>query len=287
MSYILAVGNVTWDVIQQVEHYPQENEEMRASEQWQDSGGNAANTLRVLADHRHRCDFAGVIAHDVVGERIQQQLQRNGVNLNHASFIDGQSPLSHIIFNTTNGSRTIVHYRDLPEFSAQAFEEIPVSRYDWVHFEGRNPKQLPAMLAFARDNVIDQPISLELEKLHPGLEAFIPLTDIVFFSQTYAQATGFNDPAIFLTAQQALHGTVWMTCTWGEQGAWAIDQYGECLQVAAPLLDKVVDTRGAGDTFNAGMIHALVTGQPLDSALAYAVQLAGRKVQQRGFAGLG
>ena len=46
MSYILAVGNVTWDVIQQVEHYPQENEEMRASEQWQDSGGNAANTLR-------------------------------------------------------------------------------------------------------------------------------------------------------------------------------------------------------------------------------------------------
>jgi ketohexokinase len=56
----------------------------------------------------------------------------------------------------------------------------------------------------------------------------------------------------------------------------------------APALavETVVDTVGAGDTFNAGLIHALATGQLLEEALHYAVALAGRKVQQQGLAGL-
>jgi ketohexokinase len=45
---------------------------------------------------------------------------------------------------------------------------------------------------------------------------------------------------------------------------------------------KVVDTLGAGDVFNAGLVHALATGQLLEEALQYAVKMAGRKVAQRG-----
>ena len=48
-----------------------------------------------------------------------------------------------------------------------------------------------------------------------------------------------------------------------------------------------MDTVGAGDVFNAGLVHALATGQPLEQALQYAVQLAGRKVQQQGFQSVG
>lgn len=53
---------------------------------------------------------------------------------------------------------------------------------------------------------------------------------------------------------------------------------------------SVVDTVGAGDTFIAGVLYGLVyqAGKwDLETTLKFANQLAGRKVVQDGFAGLG
>ncbi len=80
-------------------------------------------------------------------------------------------------------------------------------------------------------------------------------------------------------------GKVWMTCTWGDAGAWAIDQLGVVFHAPALPVAKVVDTVGAGDVFNAGLVHALATGQLLEEALHYAVKMAGRKVEQQGLSG--
>ncbi len=286
MSFILITGNATLDIINVVDHYPQEDEEMRAIKQRIDAGGNAANTARVLAAHRHRCDWAGVLAEDIDAERIAEILRADWVSLDHASKQPGVSPVSYITLNQRNGSRTIVHYRDLPELSAEAFAGISVERYDWLHFEGRNVAGLQKMLEYTRENIFDQPVSLEIEKDRNGLEELIPLVDLVMFPRAYAQAQGFNDAESFLRDRQAKHGNIWMTCTWADQGAWAIDQLGIIFHAPALQVETVLDTVGAGDVFNAGLIHALATGQLLEEALHYAVQLAGRKVQQIGFSGL-
>lgn len=286
MSFILTTGNVTLDVVNVVDHYPQEDEEMRAVSQWNDTGGNAANTARVLAAHRHRCDWAGVLANDADGQRITAKLTENGLGLEYASRQEGVSPVSYITLNRQNGSRTIVHYRDLPELTAEDFSHIPVERYDWLHFEGRNVAELGKMLTYTRENIFDQPVSLEIEKPRDGLEELIPQVDLVMFPCAYAQAQGFQDAESFLRDRQARRGEVWMTCTWGEQGAWAIDQLGVVFHAPALAVEKVIDTNGAGDVFNAGLIHALATGQLLEEALHYAVELAGRKVQQTGFSSL-
>jgi ketohexokinase len=286
MSFILITGNATLDVVNVVDHYPHEDEEMRAVRQWVGAGGNAANVATVLATHRHRCDWAGVIARDADGKNLVDKLTAAQVGLDHASHQEGHSPVSYITVNQQNGSRTIVHHRDLPELMAADFADIPVTHYDWLHFEGRNVVELGKMLAFTRDAVFDQPLSLEIEKARDGLEALIPQVDLVMFSRAYAQAHGFTDAPTFLRDRQATHGCVWMTCTWGDQGAWALDQLGVMFHAPALAVETVVDTVGAGDTFNAGLIHALATGQLLEEALHYAVALAGRKVQQQGLAGL-
>lgn len=285
MSFILVVGNATFDTLSVVDHYPQEDEELRAVQQWVDCGGNAINTLKVLINNRHRCDFVGVVAQDHLAPMLIQRLQQQGIGLQYLQTAQGQTPQSHILLNQQTGSRTIVHYRDLPELAAETLQAIPVEHYDWLHFEGRNVEQLAPMLRYARDTLIDQPISLELEKVREGLEALVSLADIALFSRDYAQTCGFHDAESFLRQQQQQHGAMWMTCTWGAEGAWAIDQLGEVFHAPAPQI-TVVDSNGAGDAFNAGLIHALVTGRTLAEALRYAVDVASRKVQQYGFAEL-
>ncbi len=285
MSFILVVGNATFDTLSVVDHYPREDEELRAVQQWTDCGGNAINTLKVLTNNRHRCDFVGVVAQDHLAPMLIQRLQQQGIGLQYMQIAQGQTPQSHILLNQQTGSRTIVHHRDLPELAAETLRAIPVEHYDWLHFEGRNVEQLAAMLHYARDTLIDQPISLELEKVRDGLEVLVPLADIALFSRDYAQTCGFHDAKSFLQHQQQQHGAMWMTCTWGAQGAWAIDQLGEVFHAPAPRV-TVVDSSGAGDGFNAGLIHALVTGRTLAEALHYAVDVASRKVQQYGFAEL-
>ncbi|OQX01908.1 MAG: carbohydrate kinase [Thiothrix lacustris] len=281
MSFLLITGNATLDIVNVVDHYPQEDEEMRAAQQWTATGGNAATMAKILAAQLHRCDFVGVIATDADGDSIAATLTEKSVGLDYAPRLAGKSPVSYITLNQQNGSRTIVHHRDLAELSAEAFCQIPVERYDWLHFEGRNVAELAKMLAYARENVIDQPISLEIEKDCEGLEALIEQVDLVMFPRAYAHTQGFMDAESFLRDRQEKHGKVWMTCTWGEQGAWAIDQLGEVFHAPA-LSVKVVDTLGAGDVFNAGLVHALATGQLLEEALRHAVKMAGRKVAQRG-----
>lgn len=285
MSFILLTGNATLDISNLVDHYPHEDEEIRALQQWLSSGGNAANMAKVLAAHRHRCDFCGVIAQDSDGDHIFTDLAEKSVGLDHVVRQPGKSPVSYITVNRQNGSRTIVHYRDLPELSAADFCRIPVAHYDWLHFEGRNVAELAQMLAYTHDNVFDQPVSLEIEKVREGLEELIPQVDLVMFPRAYAQAQGFHDAESFLRDRQARHGMVWMTCTWGDAGAWAIDQLGVVFHAPALTVGQVVDTVGAGDVFNACLIHALATGQLLEEALHYAVKMAGRKVQQRGLDG--
>ncbi len=287
MSHFLTVGIATLDIINIVDHYPTEDEEMRALEQRIETGGNAANTASILAQYGHKVDFAGTLAHEPDGYRIEQALKAKQVSTGFCQHIkQGKSPTSYIILNQQTGSRTIVHYRDLPEYNFQRFQQLPLEQFDWFHFEGRNIPELKRMLTETRQRRIDQPISLEVEKERENIDSVLPLADILLFSRAFVTARGFDNAIAFFDAARSLAPGAILVCTWGDQGAWARDHENRDYHASAYSPPRVIDTLGAGDTFNAGLIHAMASGQPLQDALSHACQLAGKKVGQHGFSGL-
>mgnify|MGYP005835342679 FL=1 len=284
---VLVVGNAVLDVILTVDHYPAEDEELRAGSRRLAVGGNAANSAQVLADLGHRVSLLATLAPDAEGEMLRQELIAAGVDCNRLVRCDrGHTPLSYILVNTARGTRTIVHHRELNELKLEDFQALPLTGYAWIHFEGRNVKETGGMLRHLRQTDYAGRISLEIEKDRPGLDALMPLAELLLFSRVFAEARGHADAISLLEAMAGQLPGKAMTCTWGEAGAWARDAQGVIHHVPAHVPPRVVDSLGAGDVFNAGMIHALLAGSDLAGALDTASRLAGQKVGMHGLRGL-
>ncbi|MCG7897039.1 MAG: PfkB family carbohydrate kinase [Candidatus Thiodiazotropha lotti] len=279
---ILAVGVATLDIVNRVEAYPQEDQEIRAISQSRRRGGNACNSLTVLSRLGHSCSWAGVMADDEASRFILDQLQAVQIDTRWVRVESGGiTPISYITSSEASGSRTIVHHRQLSEFSEADFTEIELQGYDWVHFEGRNPQATLKMLKQLRQRA-DLPVSLELEKPRPGLEQALPYVDVVMLSRAYSMAKGMADARQLFDHIRPLTRQALCYLAWGEHGSWMLDRDGGVHFEQAVKPAKVVDTLGAGDVFNAGVIHALLEwGDPLE-ALRYGNRMAGEKCGRDG-----
>lgn len=284
---ILGVGIATIDIINTVADYPQEDSEVRALDQRRSRGGNATNTLTVLAGLGHACSWAGVLPQEPDAVEIEAQLARAGIDRQHVMRLQqGKMPTSCITLNRRNGSRTIIHYRDLPEYRAEWFSGIDLQPFDWVHFEGRAPDELGLMLE--RAGRCERRFSLEVEKPREGIERLLDLPEVLLFSRQYAMEKGFDNAAAFLEAHARHAGQErpQLFCTWGNRGAWALTRDDMLYHQPAFEVPVVVDTIGAGDVFNAGIIHGMLCGMPVQEALRKAARLAAIKCGQSGFESL-
>lgn len=287
MSSILVVGNAVLDMVLGVDHFPHEDEEMRALSRRTDLGGNAANTARVLAGLGHEVSLLATLAPDADARELRNMLESAGVDTRRLVMAaSGHTPVSTILLHAANGSRTIVHHRDLTEVQAEHFRALPLQDHGWIHFEGRNVHEVARMMAHLAKTGFAGRVSVEVEKDRPGIGELLPHADLVLSCRAYARSKGHANAAALLTALHGLCPRAAVTCTWGEAGAWALQADGRLDHCPAFPPPRVLDTVGAGDVFNAGMIHHLAGGASIPQALEYATRLAGRKVGQYGFSAL-
>ena len=284
MARILAIGIATLDIINSVSRYPDEDDEVRAVSQRLCRGGNATNTLVVLSQLGHTCHWGGVLADEPDANHIEADLLRHAINTDAVTRLSqGKVPTSYITHNLANGSRTIVHHRDLPEYRFAAFRDINLALFDWLHFEGRNVAETLQMLLWARTRYPALPISIEIEKERPDIQQLFAHANLLLFYKPFALGRGHHHATGLLDAMRPLAPQAALVCTWGAAGAWAIDHLGHEEYSTSIAPPQVVDTLGAGDTFNAAMIDGQISGLSLAASLTAACHLAGRKCGHSGF----
>lgn len=283
MAHILGIGIATLDIINTVEGYPAEDAEVRAISQQVRRGGNCTNTLVVLSQLGHRCAWGGVLVEEPDTRHILDDLKQHGIELRAVHTLQqGKVPTSYIVRNRRNGSRTIVHYRDLPEFGYDDFARIDLQSYHWLHCEGRNVAETRRMLRRAQQLVPALPRSVEIEKPRAEIEQLFEHADVLLFSRHFAASRGHTDPERFLRSIEPETPNAVRVLAWGEAGAYALGRDGRLVHSPAYPPSRSIDTLGAGDTFNAGIIDALLRCIALDEALHHACRLAGRKCGHEG-----
>lgn len=281
MPSILLTGVSTLDIINTVDCFPTEDSEVRACEQAVRTGGNACNSAKVLQQLGASTSLLTNMADDLSASYILRELQRQNINTSLCpTEKNSVTPTSYITLNKQNGSRTIVHHRKLNELPANIFNSLSLTPFDWLHFEGRNCPQLVEMLAFAKQD--KKTISIELEKPREHIEDILQFADVLLISKPFAESKGFKTPLECLQHFSQLYAEKIITCTWGNQGAWAYDTT-EIIHQAAFVIEKPVETLGAGDTFNAGFIFARMYKHNVKDSLQFACRLAANKCQQSDF----
>lgn len=287
MANILACGVATIDLVQVVNDYPGADDEVRADDQFFWRGGNATNTLSVLSQFGHDVSWLGTLADDDLASVICADLDNHRVSYQHCPRHTGTTtPTSHITLTRSSASRCIVHYRALPELTLEECMAVDLTEYDWLHVEGRNVEVTRQFLENTRKHFPALPVSLEIEKPRDNIEALIPMADYVLFSRHYAQAKNHGSAEALLKAMAAEQHKRVHVCAWGDKGASCMTASGELLHSDALQLEEVVDSRAAGDVFNAAWIHAMLNGQQPRDCLRQACELAGRKCAQTGIEGL-
>lgn len=135
--------------IYSVDHYPNEDEKLRASSLARRRGGNCPNTLEVLEQlvKLNPLENVSLVLLAVLSSSsslgVTQFIKpsfRPMVDLSHCIYREKytEPASSYIIRSSQNDSRTIVNYNNLPEMTSQEFAAAADSlgkELTWCHFE--------------------------------------------------------------------------------------------------------------------------------------------------------
>lgn len=233
----------------------------------------------------------GCVGDDALGAAVVGELRGYGVDTGHVRSIPGLPTGVSIAFEAPGRDRSfLISLGSLAAFEPSMVPEAAL-RASHVLFCGYF--NLPSMRGEATANLLGRVKELGGTTMldtgwdHDGWpgstreEIGRLLTSVDVFLPNEAEAEGLTGESDPMAAAQALGrlSCGWVVVKLGEAGCVATGPGGETHRAGAPSV-RVVDTTGAGDAFNAGLMRALGTGAAWPAALGSAVRVASAVVSR-------
>jgi sugar/nucleoside kinase (ribokinase family) len=283
---VLAIGTAAYDLYFPLPGWLEENRKYEIPASQESGGGPAANAAYLLNLWGVRAALACVLGDDLYGRRILEEFRQAGTDLRLTEVRAGAAtPLSVILVNTSNGSRTLVNRLPPAEplrFGPGALEILAGLRPEVLLFDGHQPEaSLQAMARFPGARTI-----LDAGSRRPGTELLAPRVEFLVPSERFARAlTGEEDldseagGRRCLETLRGLNGRE-VVVTLGERGVLYLEK-GEVRRLRA-FPARAVDTTGAGDIFHGAFAYGVLQGWALSRTVRFAAMAAALSVARPG-----
>ncbi|MFX1395277.1 MAG: carbohydrate kinase family protein, partial [Promethearchaeota archaeon] len=248
--------------------------------------GVTANYLVAVARLGGSCGFIGAVGDDSYGDFLVEDFQKEKVDTTLTLKKKEKKTPVNFIF-VAKGEKTIIQspHMQTTKIDVGDLDESYISNSKLLHSTMIHPKVSECAINIAKENGVNVSIDLESQIAQKGWENLknsLFKADVLIPNKEGAKSiTNSNTPE---QAAKILikKGIPLVIITMGDQGALITTKRFQKL-VPTYTVEKIVDTTGAGDTFNGAFSIAYwIKGWDLEKSCRYANAAASLKIQKLG-----
>lgn len=284
---IVVVGSLNMDLVISMEQMPRVGETIQANSIHYIPGGKGANQAVGCSRLEAQVNMIGAVGGDSFGDQIMSQMKRLGVNTAHIAQLNGISTGTATIFHTQEDNCIAIVAGANEHCTAEQVSscEALIRQADLLLVQLEIPlESVYAALRIARSAGVKTVLNPAPAKPLP--DELLRLVDILTPNETEFAVLSGAEPDSEAAWQQSMtdwerrHGHK-LVVTRGAAGSSYLDDNGSLVTVPAMKV-QVVDTTGAGDSFNAALSYGVSLGWTLDKAVSFAGKAASLSVTKFG-----
>jgi len=283
---IIGLGEVVVDWVTELPHFPKPDEKIDAISENLFSGGVTANYLVAVSRLGVECGFIGAVGDDSYGNFLINEFQKEKIDTYLTLKIKNKKTPVNFIF-VSKGEKTIIQspHMKTTKISIEDISPSYISKAKLLHTTLIHPDISKKAINIAKENDVKVSIDLEAQIALRGwnnLKDSLLKADILIPNEegvkmiTHAKTS--KEAAKILVRK----GIPIVITTIGREGA-IITTSNFQKKVPIFKVKKVIDTTGAGDTFNAAFSVAYwIKNWDLERACIFANAAAALKIQHLG-----
>ena len=235
-------------------------------------GGSAANTIVGLARLGCSTSIIGKIAEDDEGDLIEYNLAVNGVYTNNLIYSESGSTGKCIGFVDKNGERCLY-------ISPGVNDDIKIGEINPLNIMRCKIMHYTSFVGDSFNTQIELLEKLSKETLLSFDPGMLYVEDILLINESELRLLCNNDYDDLkeLTLGLLDLGIDTVVVKQGSKGVFAINNSQECFVEAYEC--EVVDTTGAGDSFNSGFLYSFLKGYDLEKSCQIGNWVASKAIQ--------
>ena len=279
MDSVCVVGSINVDFLISTNKFPTIGETILGNELTILFGGKGANQAVQLARLNTKTMFFGVVGDDAYGLECLKYLEKEGIDVSNIMIKNGVTTgTAHI--TVSNGDNHIIvmpganKYVDIDYIKSVEDEilkssilliqrEIPIKSILYL-IELANNNGIKIVFNPAPALSLSEDIIGKIEYLTPNEHEVLQLFSNRF---TIEEILDKYREKIFVTI--------------GDKGVMYSDKFGN-IKFSKPFKTEVIDSSGAGDSFNGAFVSRLVKGDTLESSLKFANAAASLSIKKLG-----
>ncbi|EOF7805584.1 MULTISPECIES: carbohydrate kinase family protein [Klebsiella] len=283
---VVAVGSGNIDLVFRVPRLPGNDDKVVGKKISENVGGTVANSACMMSTLGLKVVSLSSAGDDRYGQLIVDDFNRHGVDTRYIKINPGQDPNMAIIILDESGEKSLIYAPgDNCEWDQQtAFTAIAESKIMYTMPGDLEKYTVQAQYARSQNTLVAVDIEPHIASDKEQLAKILNLADIAIFNQDGFTASSHCDPEFpVLHALRRKYSLSALVVTCGADGVIAVSAQEEARHSGFKI--PVIDTTGAGDTFNASFIYTYANHYSLAPAIEFASAAAALNIMQIGARG--